>query len=74
MPNGRPGDSPFTDILLHGPGPYTEDTVELVREFEDRDATDEIHDLLWSYHWPESDEEARELERKLREKLDGLEE
>jgi len=72
MPNGRPGDNPFTDILDHELDQYTERTEKLVKQIIELDGKDEIRNLLWEYHWPKSDDEAKELERKLEKKLQSL--
>ena len=32
MPNGKPGDHPFTDIVVHGFDVYSPDIDELVRQ------------------------------------------
>ena len=32
MPNGKPGDHPFTDIVVHGEDVYSPEAAKLVRE------------------------------------------
>lgn len=51
MPNGRPGDHPYTDIVTHGMDVPNEDVSEVVREIADSDngsAKREARRLLWN--------------------------
>jgi hypothetical protein len=34
MSNGKPGDNPLTDFLLHGSHPFPEDIEDLLRRIE----------------------------------------
>ena len=47
MPNGKPGDHPYTDIVIHGARVYSEKADALVREIHEMGGRDEIADLLW---------------------------
>ena len=47
MPNGRPGDHPFTDIVNHSIRVFTPEIHRLVRELAATGATDRVADLLW---------------------------
>jgi hypothetical protein len=49
MPNGKPGDHPFTDIVIHGRDAYSPRATNLVREIAklcDDMARRELADLL----------------------------
>ena len=53
MPNGRPGDNPFTDIVNHQINPGVPNEVyELVLEMSRSENFDhvkqDVHDLLWN--------------------------
>lgn len=68
MPNGRPGDHPWTDILLHGYDPYTEDVSRMVRDIADYDEPGARHVaqwLLFPMGYNPTEEEVAELEREL---------
>ena len=50
MPNGRPGDHPYTDIVLHDIDIPNEEIAEIVRDIAATDnerATKEAHRILW---------------------------
>ena len=47
MPNGRPGDSPLTDILSHGLTVYGSETDGLIREIRNLSSMQETYDW-WS--------------------------
>lgn len=52
MPNGKPGDNPFTDIINHGTNVFGGGVDELVREIVDcspRTSWQTIADLLWEF-------------------------
>ena len=55
MANGRPGDGPLTDILIHGHSSYPDDVVERVRELADMPGFASVQlrvDELLSEQWP----------------------
>lgn len=69
MPNGRPGDNPYTDILQWDAELYTEEVREHVRavaDYEDVGAIHRVSSLLWNTPTEARPEEVRELERRLR--------
>ena len=73
MPNGKPGDHPYTDIVIHGRDVYSPRAANLVREIaklSDDKARHRLADLLWSeyneFHHPE----VRKLETVLTEMRD----
>ena len=47
MPNGRPGDHPFTDIVLHNFDVFSPEIDDLVRKLSATAARDKVADLLW---------------------------
>lgn len=47
MPNGKIGDHPLTDILLHGRSVYSERADSLVRKIVQLGGRDEIADMLF---------------------------
>ncbi|WP_256298279.1 hypothetical protein [Haloarchaeobius salinus] len=67
MPNGKPGDSPYTDVVTHGRDVYSPEVDDLIRELDSMGAAIDVHDVL-SEHEPDPDEDAlaadlRELKR-----------
>ncbi len=75
MPNGKPGDHPFTDIVVHGREVYSPQAAKLVREIAEL-ANDiecrEISDLLYTEYNEFSDPDVKKLERVLIELRDKL--
>lgn len=75
MPNGKPGDHPFTDIVVHGRDVYSPGIARLVREInqlageQDRRA---LGDLLFFEFNEYSDPDVQELERVLTDMRDKL--
>src|SRR5688500_13084656 len=47
MPNGKVGDHPFTDIVIHGRRVYSERADALVREIDELGGRERIADVLW---------------------------
>lgn len=50
MPNGRPGDHPYTDIVVHGNTVYSAEVTELVEAMDEEapdSARQEVRTLLW---------------------------
>ncbi|QDT28354.1 hypothetical protein Enr10x_36960 [Gimesia panareensis] len=83
MPNGRPGDHPAVDILVHGiSSGFPDDIFETVRDLAQHPKypliSDRVDELLWKYwpSWrnanPDLDEVRRQLQA-LREELDQAE-
>ena len=65
MPNGKPGDHPLTDLLVHGRPVFSEVIDELIRQLAEhvsRDALDEL--VPWMSPPPMA-----EFERLLRDHL-----
>ena len=51
MPNGKPGDHPYTDIVGHGRDVYSARAANLVREIaklSDENTRRKLADMLWS--------------------------
>lgn len=73
MPNGRPGDHPLTDILVHGIPTYTPAIDALIREIHALAPHDEaLSELLWDRYtfYPRgSNEELQADLHRLREHL-----
>jgi len=55
MPNGKPGDHPLTDILVHGASIFSPEIDSLVRELAAMPDFDQVRErvatLLWD-NWP----------------------
>lgn len=49
MPNGKPGDSPYTDIVTHGRDIYSPEIDDLIRELDSLGAAIDVHDVLNEY-------------------------
>ena len=47
MPNGKPGDHPLTDIVVHGLRVYSEVADSLVRQIVELGGRDEIENMLF---------------------------
>lgn len=68
MPNGRPGDHPYTDIVTHGSTMFSSKVTELVKAVDDvgpRSAKQEVRTLLWITPRDPSGEEVKLLEEAL---------
>ncbi|WP_193366719.1 hypothetical protein [Pelagibius marinus] len=66
MPNGKPGDHPFTDIVVHGRDVYSPKAAELVREIAnlaDDKQRRALADLLFSEFNEFYDPDVEKLER-----------
>jgi hypothetical protein len=74
MPNGKSGDAPFTDIIVHGHDVYSPLIASLVREIDgmaDKHIRKELSDLLWQGGWNNEEQIAR-LESVLTRMRDDL--
>jgi hypothetical protein len=70
MPNGKPGDHPITDMLIHGKHPFPEDMEEMIRKLHAVDPSF-LNDLGWEpFDWADGKnlEEGRKRLKKLLEK------
>lgn len=51
MPNGKPGDHPFTDILIHGRSEYGDPVDAMVKEMAKHprfsEVRDQVAEILW---------------------------
>lgn len=67
MPNGKPGDRPDTDVLVHDTDVYSEGVNNLIREVANLGGDEAIADLKMytNYGWDPSDEELQELKERL---------
>jgi hypothetical protein len=72
MPNGKPGDHPITDILVHHRRVYSETADALVREIASLGGKDEISDMLYLEYNGYSKPDVSKLERVLTEIRDRL--
>jgi hypothetical protein len=46
MPNGKPGDHPYTDIVVHGKSRFNPETIELAKELHDLNP-DSFFEIDW---------------------------
>lgn len=74
MPNGKPGDRPDTDVLVHDIDVYTDEVNELIREVAELGGYEAILDLemFIEYGWEPSDEELKDLRERLEQKREEL--
>ena len=75
MPNGKIGDHPFTDIVVHGRRVYSDTADALVREIDALGGREEVADLLWREFDRYNNPDVARLERILtdmRDRLRGL--
>ena len=75
MPNGKPGDHPYTDIIVHGTDLYSQTVAQLVREISglaDEKTRRDLSDLLITEYNEYSNPDVDELERVLTELRDKL--
>ena len=73
MPNGKPGDHPYTDIVIHGRNVYSPNAANLVREIaklSDDKARRQLADLLYSDYHEFDRPDVRKLETVLTEMRD----
>jgi hypothetical protein len=75
MPNGKIGDHPYTDIVLHGRRVYSERADALVREIDQLGGREEVADLLWREFDNYKNPDVKRLElvlAQIRDRLLGL--
>jgi hypothetical protein len=72
MPNGKPGDHPLTDIVVHGRRVYSERADALVREIVALGGQERIGDLLIAEYNEYDRPNVSQLERVLAEIRDRL--
>lgn len=75
MPNGKPGDHPFTDIVIHGLDVYSSQVAKLVREIAKLASDQErrkLSDLLLLDYNEFFNPDVKELERVLTDLRDKL--
>lgn len=75
MPNGKPGDHPYTDIVIHGRDVYSPRAAALVREIAklgDDKTRRELSDLLWREYGASARPDVEKLEKVLTEWRDRL--
>jgi hypothetical protein len=75
MPNGKPGDHPFTDIVIHGRDVYSSTAASLVREISrlsDDKGRRELADMLFGNYNEYSHPDVKGLERDLTDIRDRL--
>ena len=65
MANGRRGDHPLTDIILHGLRVYSERADRLIREIVHVGGREEIADMLRLRYNPFQNPDVAQLERAL---------
>jgi len=70
MPNGKPGDHPYTDVVTHGRDVYSHRVANLIREIaklSDEKTRRELADLLYSEYNEFDGPDVRKLETVLAE-------
>ncbi len=67
MANGKPGDNPITDMLIHGKHPFPPDIEAMLREIHAIDV-----EALWSLEWAPFDWEKGEKLDEARERLRAI--
>jgi hypothetical protein len=75
MPNGKPGDHPYTDIMIHGRDVYSRRAAALVREIAslvDEKTRRELADLLFFEYNEFSKPNIAKLERVLTKMRDSV--
>jgi hypothetical protein len=75
MPNGKPGDHPYTDIMVHGRRVYSKAVDRLVREvaeLSDERGRRELGDMLLFEYNEFAKPDLAKLERILSERRDQL--
>lgn len=66
MPNGRPGDNPYTDIVLHGYDVYGEGIDDKVRQIHENAGAEALeHISFWEYGWNPPPDEMQELKEEV---------
>jgi len=68
MPDGKPGDHPITDIIVHNMRVFSRKADKLIKEICDLGGRDEMERIVDLFHPPQT----RELERILQELRDRL--
>jgi len=72
MPNGKPGDHPLTDIVIHGASVYSSTADALVREIVQLGGRDRIERMLYVEYNTFNNPDIPKLERVLIEIRDEL--
>jgi hypothetical protein len=75
MPNGKPGDHPYTDIVTHGHDVYSPGAANLVREIaklSDEKTRRELADLLYSEYNESDGPHVHKLQTALTEMATGF--
>lgn len=75
MPNGKPGDHPYTDIVIHGRDIYSGNASKLVREIAEIASDSDrrkLAELLYSQYNEYANPDVEKLERVLTEMRDTL--
>ena len=75
MPNGKPGDHPFTDIVNYRRDAYSARAASLIREIDklaDEKTRSELADMLFHEYNEYSGPDVKKLERVLTEMRDRL--
>jgi len=65
MPNGKSGDHPLTDILIHGMSVYSEEIDALISEIVDLGGRSEIEPMLMGEHRMSGNPDLPRLEAEL---------
>jgi|GEM_PF-2617722 len=81
MPNGKHGDHPLSDLMIHGHNTFPDDIRQLIVELYQLDKERALYSELWTKSWywsndyfPDKDREQRREEgrRWLREQIQNL--
>lgn len=75
MPNGKPGDHPYTDIVVHKQDIYSKRVSDLIREIaslSDESGRTSLAGLLWREYDESGGADVAQMERVLTEMRDNL--
>ena len=72
MPNGKPGDHPFTDIVAHGLPVYSPEVDGLIREIDRLGGSDQLSDALLVEYDPHKNPDLKKFEMILTQIRDRL--
>ncbi len=72
MPNGKPGDHPFTDIVTHGLAVYSPTVDGLIREIDQLGGGAQLSDTLFADYVPHTHPDLQKFEAVLIQIRDRL--
>jgi hypothetical protein len=71
VPNGKPGDHPLSDILLHGAEIYTGEIRTLIKEIDHLGGRNLLEEADWFEEFSPS-RSSKDVNDALKKKLDGI--